>query len=1000
MEPHTDSSSSEADEGEFFDEASIVSFFDNEEDLLIEQLEKEYEEQERDQKMRLDDGLEGVASLLGMDVHESNMNVNSKGILAMPDEGHMTHEKLVLSGCSKVTKLPEFGESMEDLSLLDLENTAIVELPESLGFLIGLVTLNLKGCKNLVCLPRTFKNLKYLKTLNMFGSSKFSKLPDDLNENEALENLDVGETSITEVPPSIAQLRNLKAISFYGCKGPACNTLGLPHFLGRMLGWNPVPMSLVLPPLSSLTSLRELNLSYCGLDDGSIPGDISCLSSLQNLELRGNNFVNLPTGCISNLLKLQFLNLSCCPRLKSLPNLPAHLVRLDAGDCSSLESLSDEQLWYHFSLLDHQGRYRRDDLHMFSNANFKKENCYPHNDFIALMPGSEVPSWFPNRNDSCLLKENEVAFLTIDISECCGVSEWSRVAICLVLDLFAYEDNTVSHPSHHSAVNPPFIWWGCDVPYDKAIPLSWGHTINAEEGDYPLLCFMLLNFSDQRRWQHLIRNDSNRIEISIDIVENRHESDLIENIVGAIWTKLWSSLPSYNDNLVGIESRIVEMSSLLKIGLDDGTEAIQGMVLDLQEPYEAYWVPEAFAQMRNLRLLILSSECLGKLKFIDVSHSQNLIKTPNFVGVPNLERLILEGCISLVEVHPSLGELKMLVEDTLITELPESFGFLTGLEHLNLKGCKNLVSLPHTFNKLKHLRTLNLSSCSKFSKLPENLNENEALENLDASNSHGLKALPNLPPGLVRLNAGNCPSMEPLSDEQLWYHFSSLDSQFPRRSDNFHIPGPHRSDDFHNIYASVGSPLNYRDFMVCIPGNEILSWFPDKKECLPASEDSNISRISMTIDIPQCCLESEWSRIALCHALDLFDHSTPDDPIEMAYAIGRSANEVTTLRGHAIIAEGDYPHLCIIIYEMKIIKLFRAWNLKEWQWCGSFALTKVFLKQLVSTDIAGSINMLQVHFPVLVQKLPYVLNHRLGVFQHRPDLISEASFLLLDKYST
>ncbi|KAF7836923.1 Nuclear pore complex protein NUP214 [Senna tora] len=92
MEPHTDSSSSEADEGEFFDEASIVSFFDNEEGLLIEQLEKEYEEQERDQKMRLDDGLEGVASLLGMDVHESNMNVNSKGILAMPDEGHMTHD--------------------------------------------------------------------------------------------------------------------------------------------------------------------------------------------------------------------------------------------------------------------------------------------------------------------------------------------------------------------------------------------------------------------------------------------------------------------------------------------------------------------------------------------------------------------------------------------------------------------------------------------------------------------------------------------------------------------------------------------------------------------------------------------------------------------------------------------------------------------------------------------------------------------------------------------
>ncbi|KAF7827456.1 phytochrome-associated serine/threonine-protein phosphatase [Senna tora] len=73
LEPETDSSSSEAEEGEFLDEASIISFFDNEEGLLIEQLEKEYEDQERDQKRRLDDGLEGVASLLEMDGGEGDI---------------------------------------------------------------------------------------------------------------------------------------------------------------------------------------------------------------------------------------------------------------------------------------------------------------------------------------------------------------------------------------------------------------------------------------------------------------------------------------------------------------------------------------------------------------------------------------------------------------------------------------------------------------------------------------------------------------------------------------------------------------------------------------------------------------------------------------------------------------------------------------------------------------------------------------------------------------
>ncbi|KAF7802169.1 zinc finger CCCH domain-containing protein 5-like isoform X1 [Senna tora] len=87
-----------AEEGEFFDEASIISFLDNEEGLLIEQLEKEYEEQERDQKMRHDDAFEGVASLLGMDVSEGNINDNSRGILTMPEEGNMTHGSIHTEG--------------------------------------------------------------------------------------------------------------------------------------------------------------------------------------------------------------------------------------------------------------------------------------------------------------------------------------------------------------------------------------------------------------------------------------------------------------------------------------------------------------------------------------------------------------------------------------------------------------------------------------------------------------------------------------------------------------------------------------------------------------------------------------------------------------------------------------------------------------------------------------------------------------------------------------
>ncbi|KAH7521160.1 hypothetical protein FEM48_Zijuj07G0003700 [Ziziphus jujuba var. spinosa] len=71
-------------------------------------------------------------------------------------------------------------------------------------------------------------------------------------------------------------------------------------------------------------------------------------------------------------------------------------------------------------------------------------------------------------------------------------------------------------------------------------------------------------------------------------------------------------------------------------------------------------------------------EVFSNLKFMKLSHSQNLIKTPNFIGVPNLETLVLEGCRNLVEVHPSIG-------------------FLEKLRLLNLKDCSSLTSSQISF---------------------------------------------------------------------------------------------------------------------------------------------------------------------------------------------------------------------------------------------------------------------------------------------------------------
>ncbi|WCJ38884.1 disease resistance protein (TIR-NBS-LRR class) putative [Euphorbia peplus] len=198
---------------------------------------------------------------------------------------------------------------------------------------------------------------------------------------------------------------------------------------------------------------------------------------------------------------------------------------------------------------------------------------------------------------------------------------------------------------------------------------------------------------------------------------------------------------------------------------DTGTEEVEGIVLDTCEQEDDHLSAKAFTKMRNLRLLklgnlrlsgslnYLSNELryldweeypfksfpstfqpdklvelhlpssniqqlwkgikpLKMLKVIDLSFSINLIKTMDFEQVPNLEKLNLEGCIRLYEIHRSIGALGRLVE-------------------LNLKDCKSLVRLPNTICGLNHLKVLNLHGCSKLDELPPKLAQMTCLEKLN-----------------------------------------------------------------------------------------------------------------------------------------------------------------------------------------------------------------------------------------------------------------------------
>jgi len=116
------------------------------------------------------------------------------------------------------------------------------------------------------------------------------------------------------------------------------------------------------------------------------------------------------------------------------------------------------------------------------------------------------------------------------------------------------------------------------------------------------------------------------------------------------------------------------------------------------------------------------------LKFLNLSHSHYLSRTPDFSRLPHLEKLKLKDCRSLVEVHNSIGYLDRLVL-------------------VNFKDCKQLRRLPISFWKLKSIEILYLSGCSKFDELPEDLGDLESLTILHADDT----AIRQVPSTIVRL---------------------------------------------------------------------------------------------------------------------------------------------------------------------------------------------------------------------------------------------------------
>ena len=196
---------------------------------------------------------------------------------ALPDSigGLKALTSLDLAECVNLTTLPESIAGLTALERLELPNCgALTALPAAIGELKSLTELDLTRCESLAELPATIGGLTALEQLVLTGCS-ITALPDAIVYLKSLWKLDLGRCeSLTSLPHALDELKDLTELNLAGCSSltalpPAIETM--PNLDIR--GWER-PLSSNYVRFLQLARPR-VNAEHPELANGVIDGIIS-----------------------------------------------------------------------------------------------------------------------------------------------------------------------------------------------------------------------------------------------------------------------------------------------------------------------------------------------------------------------------------------------------------------------------------------------------------------------------------------------------------------------------------------------------------------------------------------------------------------------------------------------------------------------------------------------------------------------------------------------------
>ena len=194
-------------------------------------------------------------------------------------------ERLDLSN-SQITTLPDSISNLTHLTILNLDNNQLSQLPIDIGKLVNLDTLSL-SCNQITSLPESIGGLHLLTCLNAM-ENQLNRLPESIGTLTKLDTLVLDYNQLTELPESIGTLSQLTTLLLdYN------QISSLPGSIGNLTKLNYLYLEnnqlKILPQgINGLTSLTSLDLDKNPLID------LSILQELPRLETIYLFSINLP----------------------------------------------------------------------------------------------------------------------------------------------------------------------------------------------------------------------------------------------------------------------------------------------------------------------------------------------------------------------------------------------------------------------------------------------------------------------------------------------------------------------------------------------------------------------------------------------------------------------------------------------------------------------------------------------------------------------------------